>query len=43
MGERFAEMLVNGMKRMHATVSHLWKRYTRPAGAGRNETRMDPR
>ena len=43
MGERFVEMLVNGMQRLHAAISRLWKRYTPPAGAGRNETRMDPR
>ena len=43
MGERFTELLVNGMQRLHAAVSRLWKRYTSPAVEGRNETRMDRR
>ena len=30
MGERFTEMLVNGMKRLHAVLGDFWKRYTTP-------------
>ena len=30
MAERFVELLVNGMKRLHFALRHLWKRYTTP-------------
>ena len=30
MGERFVEMLVNGMKRLRAVLGDFWRRYTTP-------------
>ena len=42
MGERFVDLLVNGMKRLHAVIGHFLKRYTTPPnGAKRNDTYTD--
>ena len=42
MGERYVELLVNGMKRLHAVLGHIWRRYTTPpGGAERNDTYTD--
>ena len=42
MGERFVDLLVNGMKRLHAALNQIWKRYTTPPdGAKRNDTYTD--
>lgn len=43
MGEKFLNLLLHGMKRLHAAVGNLWKRFTSPAGAGGSATRTDPR
>ena len=42
MGERFVDLLVNGMKRLHAVIGPFWQRYTTPPdGAKRNDTYTD--
>ena len=42
MGDRFIELLVAGMKRLHAALGQFWKRYTTPpATAERGETYID--
>ena len=41
MGDRFLDLLLNGMKRLHAAVLAYWKRRTNPPGAERNGTYTD--
>ena len=42
MGERFVDLLVNGMKRLHVAFRSFWKRYTTPPnGVECNETYTD--
>ena len=36
MGETFLDLLLHGMKRLHAALSNLWKRRTTPPGPGRD-------
>ena len=36
MGDRFLELLLNGMKRLHAAIREFWTRHTGPPGSGRN-------
>ena len=41
MGDRFVELLLNGMKRLHAAVLSYWKRRTTPPDPGGNGTFTD--
>ena len=41
MGDRFLDLLLNGMKRLHAAVLAYWKRRTHPPGPGGNRTYTD--
>ena len=41
MGDRFLELLLTGIKRLHAAIREYWKRRTDPLGPGRNGTRTD--
>ena len=42
MGDRFLEVLLNGMKRLHEVLGNFWKRYTTPpADVNQNETYTD--
>ena len=36
MGERFVELLLNGIKRFLAVLGKYWKRYTTPPGPGQD-------
>ena len=41
MGERFVDLLLNGMKRFLAVLGDYWKRRTTPPGPGQNGTYTD--
>ena len=41
MGDRFVDLLVSGLKRLHVALGRFWKRYTPPPAGGPNETYTD--
>ena len=42
MGDRFVDLLLTGMKRLHVALGRFWKRTTPPPAGGQNEICTDP-